>query len=298
MKFEKPSLSIDEQIELLKCRGMTVGNDAVARHYLEFVSYYRLRAYWSIFEISPEDGDAHTFRKGTAFDDVLEVYNFDRELRLLVLDAIERVEVAFRAHWAHHMAMTHGPHGYLNLDLYQRKEWHSENVSELTEQFERSKDAFAEHYRSKYDDPKLPPVWMAAEIISFGLLSKMINGLYRTDKKAIADSFEIEEGVFVSVCRHLNYVRNICAHHGRLWNKQFTITMRINKLPNDLKINMRDADSRRLHNTLVVLNYLLSIIAPKEEWRKRIVDLIDSSDLITPAKMGFPEDWRTRSAWK
>ena len=131
MKFEKPAVSVPDQIELLKRRGMIVGDEAQAQHYLSFISYYRLRAYWLPFEVPAANNGDHAFRDGTTFEDVLTLYIFDRELRLLVLDAIERVEVALRAQWAHHMAMTYGPHGYLEQGNYAHIGRHASAVARV-----------------------------------------------------------------------------------------------------------------------------------------------------------------------
>lgn len=299
MKFEKPAVSIPDQIELLKRRGMTVGDDADAQHYLRFISYYRLRAYWLPFEVPAANNGDHAFRDGTTFEDVLTLYIFDRELRLLVLDAIERVEVALRAQWAHHMAMKHGPHGYLEQGHYSIIRHHAKDVTALEKEFNRSEDTFAIHYRDKYASPALPPVWMAAELMSFGLLSKFYSNLKtRADRKAIADPFALDEAVVTSFAHHISTVRNICAHHGRFWNKRFTVTMTTPRFPAKLPVAMRDADPRYLHNTLVMLDYLLALIAPDNEWKKRLVALIDGCPLADPASMGFPADWRARAAWK
>ncbi len=299
MKFKKPSTSVSDQIVLLKKRGMVVDDEPGAEHYLRFISYYRLRAYWLPFEMSAENEGDHAFCDGTRFEDMLALYIFDRELRLLMLDAIERVEVALRAQWAHHMAMAHGPHGYLEQGHYAHIARHAEALAELNKEFSRSRDTFAVHYRGKYTSPKLPPVWMAAEVMSFGLLSKFYSALKRRhERQAVAKPFGLDEKVVASFAHHISYVRNICAHHGRLWNKRFTVKMAVPKYPARLPVAMRDADPRSLHNTLIMLDYLLSIIAPSSEWRNRIVALIDSCHLADPANMGFPEGWHTRSAWR
>jgi abortive infection bacteriophage resistance protein len=299
MKFAKPSTSIPDQIALLRGRGMVVDDEKCARHYLQFISYYRLRAYWLPFEVPAATDGAHAFRPGTRFEDVLTLYIFDRELRLLVLDAIERVEVALRGQWAHYMAMSHGPHGYLDQGHYAHIGRHATAVADLRSEFTRSKDTFAAHYRAKYTSPELPPVWMAAEVMSFGLLSKFFSDLMlRAERQAIAKPFSLDEKVVASFAHHMSHVRNICAHHGRLWNKRFTVKMTVPKYPAKLPVAMRGADPRYLHNTLVMLDYLLSIIAPGNEWRKRIVELIDGCPLADPASMGFPVDWRTRPSWR
>jgi abortive infection bacteriophage resistance protein len=298
MKFSKPATSIDDQIRLLRRRGMIVDDDDRARHYLKHISYYRLRAYWLPFEVPAQNGD-HAFRAETNFEDILNLYVFDRQLRLLVLDATERVEVTLRAQWAHHMAMKYRSHGYLDQALYSRRDRHASAVTRLTSEFNLSRDTFAKHYRSKYNNPNLPPVWMAAEIISFGQLSKWIYNLkLRADRQAIAKPFSLDEKALSSFVHHMSYVRNICAHHGRLWNKRFTVTMAVPKFPAKLPVVMRGADDRKVYNTLVMLDYLLSMVAPDTGWRERLVTLIDEYPLVDPADMGFPTDWKTRPSWK
>ncbi|CTQ33931.1 Abi family protein [Jannaschia rubra] len=299
MKFEKPSTSIPDQIELLRRRGMLIEDQGRAEHYLQFISYYRLRAYWLAFEVpAAEDGD-HAFREGTTFENVLGLYVFDRQLRLLMLDAIERVEVAIRAQWAHHMAMTHGPHGYLDQHLYKRRDRHGQAVSRLTDEFTYSRDTFAEHYREKYSSPTLPPIWMTAEIISFGQLSKWLYNLKRrADRNAIARPFGLDERILCSVAHHVSYVRNICAHHGRLWNKRFTVTMQVPVKPAALGKALEEADERRLHNTIVMLDHMLSLTAPESGWLGRVRALIEATPLAWPSAMGFPDGWQERDVWR
>lgn len=298
MKFAKPAISIDDQIALLRQRGLLIDDEASARHYLTHISYYRLRAYWLPFEDPHTDG-AHCFKESARFDDVLALYIFDRQLRLLVMDAVERVEVAIRAAWAHHMAMAHGAHGYTQQQHYASVTHHAKAVAELKKEFDRSRDTFADHYRTKYSSPALPPIWMAAEVMSFGLLSKFISDLkHRQERQVIARPFDIDERVLTSFAHHMSHVRNICAHHGRLWNRRLTIKMTVPKFPARLAVAMRGAEDRKLHNTLVMLDHLLEIIAPGTGWKGRLIDLIHQAPVADPAAMGFPADWSNRGFWR
>ena len=210
MKFAKPALSIPDQISLLERRGMAVPDKAKATHYLQHISYYRLRAYWLPFEqAAPADSD-HSFRPGSSFDDALSLYVFDRHLRLLVMDAVERIEVSLRGNWAHHLAMKYGSHGYIDAANYGHAERYAKALTSLLEEIDRSRDTFIEHYKRKYDDPELPPVWMAAEVMSLGQLSKWLGNLkHRADRQAIAKPYGLGETVVVSIAHHLTYVRNI-----------------------------------------------------------------------------------------
>ena len=299
MKFTKPALTIDGQIDLLARRGMSIPDRVRAAHYLRHISYYRLRAYWLPFEAPAPSDDDHRFLPGVSFEDALSLYVFDRQLRLLVMDAIERVEVSLRASWAHSLAIKYGSHGYADDDLYARADHHDRALASLTEEIDRSRDTFIAHYRRKYDEPDLPPVWMAAEIMSLGLLSKWIGNLrHRADRNLIAKPYGLDESVLVSLAHHLTYVRNICAHHGRLWNKQFTVTMKLPHSPSSLKLAMNPASVRKIYNTLAALGYLLNVVAPGSEWRKHLVALVEPRRPADWEAMGFPADWAQMPMWK
>lgn len=110
--FEKPPLGLDELVDRLVDRGLTVPDRDRARRYLRHIGYYRLSPYTIPFQ---RGGPDHLFRAGTGFDDVVDLYVFDRALRLLVMDALERVEVAVRAALTDHMSTTYGDsHWYIN----------------------------------------------------------------------------------------------------------------------------------------------------------------------------------------
>ena len=175
MKFSKQALTINEQIELLAQRGMAIDDRQSAHDNLKFISFHRLKAYWEPFELPRKNGGNRAFRDGTCFDDVLKLYRFDRKLRLLVLDAIEVVEVALRAIWANYMAECHGTHGYLEMKHYKTRKTNKDkksilvqliqilkgtkniepsrknidNINNLIKAFERSKAPNAVHYRKK-----------------------------------------------------------------------------------------------------------------------------------------------------
>lgn len=299
MRFTKPALSLNDQIALLERRNMAVPDHARAAHYLRHISYYRLRAYWLPYEMPAAAEGGHAFTPGTAFDDALSLYIFDRRLRLHVLDAIERIEVSLRAAWAHHLAMTYGPHGYLDPSLYDREHYNKAIIA-LRQEIERSRDTFMIHYRQKYDEPELPPVWMTAEIISLGQLSKWLGNLkHRADRRAIARPYGLDERVLRSFAHHMTHVRNICAHHGRLWNRQFTVTATLPRYPADLAqvLNTSEATSRRLYNTLAMIVWLLRIIAPGSAWKEGLLDLLAACPQANLAAMGFPRNWRAMQAW-
>lgn len=296
--FTKPSLPIADQLTLLEQRGLVVADRDLATHTLQHISYYRLRAYWLYFEVNPDDG-SHQLKPGTTLEDVLALYDFDRRLRLLINDAIERIEVAARGAWAHYLAMKYGPHGYLNAALYPRVHAFQKNLAQLQEEVDRSKDTFIEHYRRTYNSPKLPPIWMAAELMSFGLLSKFLSSLgKRSDKKAIARQFGLQDHVFTSFLHHLATIRNTCAHHGRLWNRRMVVTAPVPAAPDELRDTVEPAADRRIYNSLAIMLHIMRVIAPSADWPTKLTDLLDNHPTGDLAAMGFPANWKQRPLWQ
>jgi abortive infection bacteriophage resistance protein len=156
MRYEKPPKTFDEQIDLLLSRGMVIEDRQAAHHYLSHLNYYRLTAYWLPFEA---DHASHTFHPDTNFNAVLNLYVFDRELRLLLLDAIERVEVSLRTQWAYHLAHDYGAHAYLHSAIARKPDWWQSNLDSLHGEIERADEEFIKHYKRTYTDPPTPPIW-------------------------------------------------------------------------------------------------------------------------------------------
>lgn len=292
--FGKPATTHVQQVALLQQRGMVVNDPAAVEFYLRHLNYYRLGAYWLPFEV---DHPSHVFRPGTHFEDVLNLYVFDRELRLLVLDAIERVEVSVRSQWAYQMAHRHGPHSHLDVALaFKARHWRS-NLDKLSEEVNRSDEVFIKHLKTHYSEA-LPPTWAVCEVMSLGLLSRWYNNLKpMPTRRAIAATYGVDEKLLESWLRHLSLVRNTCAHHGRLWNREFTITPLLprNK-PGGMAVQCQ-AGSRKLYNTLVILLYCMDVIAPQHHWRARLRGLVDQHAIPLSA-MDFPVDWERLPIWQ
>ncbi len=178
--FNKPATTHAQQVALLQKRGMIIDDVAKAEFSLQHLNYYRLSAYWLPFEA---DHATHKFKPGTCFNDVLNLYSFDRELRLLVLDSIERIEVSVRSQWAYQIGHLHGSHAHLNSQLFNSKYWQS-NLTTLSKEVERSDETFIQHLKNTYNE-QLPPVWAVCEVMSLGLLSRWFSSLEpkRTPKR-------------------------------------------------------------------------------------------------------------------
>lgn len=294
MQFNKPPKTLEEQVVLLESRGMEVGDLDRAKRYLSHLNYYRLAAYWLPFE---QSHSPHCFKPGTQFNTILEHYIFDRELRLLVMDGIERIEVSLRTNWAYHLSHTYGPHAHLNPALFKARWPHGDNVAMLQMTVRRSSEVFIRHF-AKYDE-ELPPLWVICEVMTLGQLSKWYANLkHGLDRNMIANIYGLDEVNLTSFLHHLSIVRNHCAHHARLWNREFTFAWKLPKRkPVALPPNFNRVDGKRLYNTLVMLAYLMDSINPNS-WKVRLNGLFVKHQDIRSQSMGFPDDWRDRPIWQ
>lgn len=294
MKYTKPATTYQEQIQILRSRGLVIGDVSRATHYLAHLSYYRLAGYWLPFEA---DHCTHRFRPDVNFDDVLNLYFFDRELRLLLLDAIERVEVSLRALWAYYLAHRYGPHAHLDTRHGADLKLHAAHIARLEKELARSDETFILHYKRTYRSPASPPVWAVSEIMSFGSLSRWITHMIPADRAKVANEYGLDQGMLRGFVRHLTYVRNLCAHHSRVWNRQLTVTMPLPRSkPGILIPCINQYKVRNIYNTLVVLQYLLNIVSPGNSWYEQLKTKIEEYR-IDAVQMGFPNDWTAMSIW-
>lgn len=290
--FKKPATDYTKQVAILQARGMVIDDPDTAIFYLQHLNYYRLGAYWLPFEI---DHKSHQFKPNTLFKDVLNLYIFDRELRLLVLDAIERIEVSVRSQWSYQLGHLHHPHAHLNKQLFKEEHW-EQNLEQLKKEVSRSDEIFIKHHQNNYTE-ELPPVWAVCEVMSLGILSKWYSSLQpKKTRRSIASVYGIDDSILQSWLRHLTMVRNICAHHSRLWNREFTVIPKLSKSRSVSIIDQFIPESRKIYNTLVILLYFMDIISPQHNWRTRLKELINKHS-IPVNQMGFPTDWTEKNIW-
>jgi len=292
--YTKPPLSISEQVELLDSRGLIIGNKAKAEHYLSFISYYRLSGYAIAFEKINQGKREHQFKPGTTFEDILYLYNFDRLLRLLVMDAIERIEVAVRTQICLKLALIYqDSHWYMRDEIFTPTFNFEKFLGECRAEFAKSKEVFVRHYRSVYYSPELPPSWMIIELLSLGTWSHLYKNLAnRRDKKQVSDVFELSPVELESWLHALTYIRNLCAHHARLWNRHFTIT----PTPK-LKYRSYLMPGHTFATQAAMIHIMLNIITPNSGWVTRLIELLAKHPNINLIQIGFLKDWHQDAFW-
>ncbi len=230
----------------------------------------------------------------------MDYYIFDRRLRLIVFDAIERIEIAFRTQIINQCALEHGSHWYEDGSLF-RKKYHFDNdLQAIDKVIERSSEVFIEHYNEKYDNPDRPPAWMVLEIVSLGTLSKLYNNLkLGRAKKTISGKFNLGHPFILESWMHaISNVRNICAHHSRFWNRKLAVAPKLPKLTSLPFINKKDIDVHKPYAVLCCMAYLMDVINPKHHFKHRLFNLLDEFDQIETKYMGFPKYWDNEALWQ
>lgn len=263
-----------------------------------------------------EDGICtNAFLDHTNWDKVYNLYVFDRKLRLLIFDAIERIEIAIRAQIIYQLSHKYGSHWQDNPDIFKVEKLRNKKGDEtiidvfadiqkhIKEQIKNNKaEVFIQHYVTKYDIPATPPSWMSVEIMYFNHLSKICGQLKeRSDVVAISKLFELPPDVFCSWLHAINYIRNICAHHARLWNRDMNIVpKKLDYSKNKIWIaNPKTVQRGKLYYFLCMLNYFLQSINPNSKYKVRLIALLEEyKDVVNPGYMGFPSKWEEDALWR
>lgn len=328
MPYSKPWLSYNDQLTLLESRGLLITDRPAALEYLERIGYYRLSGYWYAFRErsgelvlldngkKPKNPKSSTmalehFKAGATFKNAVDLYVFDKRLRLLVMDALERIEVALRVDTSHALGKL-DPFAYLKpellfadfchkLDSRNGVTDHHSWLSKHAQLISRSKEEFVKHNKAKYGLPL--PIWVACEVWDFGTLSTLFSGMREQEQDGISALYGRSNGrVFASWLRSLNYLRNVCAHHSRLWNRNIIDQP---KLPDTAEVawvadftNNNHAIAR-CFLLLKICQHLLLVINPSSTWpakmREQLVDFPDLAHIGLDLKgMGVTADWSNK----
>jgi abortive infection bacteriophage resistance protein len=314
--YTKPHLSFDDQVQLLKSRRMIIDDPVAAAQLLSAVGYYRLSGYWYPYrrQLGPTQRDDQ-FVEGTTFNTVVRLYDADRRLKLHVLDAIERVEIALRVKIGFTLGKR-GAYAHLhptNLDGQftrsngRQPSKYDDWLAKLLSAQARSSEEFIVHFQQKYDGRL--PVWVATEIMDFGTTAHLYRGLKAADRNAIARELDVVDRhglgnghALGNWLRVLNYVRNTCAHHSRLWNRHLVYKIAARQLasiPELQHLSRPDVTHRRIYSTLCVLAFVSHRVG-QGDWASPLRELLSAE---VPAcgrslsELGFPADWAANWPW-
>lgn len=310
--YNKIPLNFNDQIALLKSRNLIIENEAKALSYLHEISYYRLSAYFLPYQKAKDK-----FENNTTFDQIIKTYSFDRELRLLVFDCIERIEVAIRTQFIYQMSLHYNDSHWQDNQNHFITPYYNK-IGNLVNPFAdfqaiiskaktaRTPETFIKHYINNYHKPANPPSWMCFELLTIGELSHIYRGLKNNaDKKRIADFFDVHPTVFTSWLHTLTYVRNICAHHSRLWNRDLAIEPEKLLKPKGNWVAKPFENNKRVFYFLCVLRYMLLRANPSNSMKQKAENLFYKYPSVPIKYLGIPSDgkgnllnWQNESLWK
>lgn len=312
--------SFEEQRSILTERGLQVDDREAAMSYLERIGYYRLSGYWYSFRQLEQQHDgngqlrphrSNTFIEGSHFRDIVQLYVFDKKLRLLALDALERIEMALRVDIAHLLGEKdihahENPqclHGRFSKQVQRKgyakgKTWHQLWLEKYQQHLHRARrEPFVTHYLNKYG--RLP-IWVSVEVWDFGMMSKLYAGMKIADQDRIATKYGAQDGhTLAEWLRSLNFIRNVSAHHSRLWN--------INVLERSAPLT--DAaywlalNNARPFFYFCLMQKLMRNICPNSTWHFRFQGLMKefpqtASKAVSLRDSGLIDDWQSWELWK
>jgi abortive infection bacteriophage resistance protein len=292
--YQKPALSYTEQLTQLKERGLAIENEPLFLELLEKKSYYRLSGYWYPLLADKQN---HVFKEGSNFNQAYSMYCFDRDLRQLIIKELEEIEVAVRAKMIYIFSHQFGPFWYRQTEYFKKPHIHSETLEKIRIEFARSDAQFIQAFKRKYTDD-LPPSWTAFEIISFGVISRLFsNAKPGKSKRQVADFFGLDDRTFSSWLHGFVYVRNICAHHSRLWNRVMRIQPMIPITPKHQWLNNLAIRNDRTYFILSMILYLLRSINESNSVLDDFKGLLRKYPNIHTVAMGFPSMWEKEPLW-
>lgn len=295
ISYSKQLISFTDQITLLKQRGMVLGNETKALHLLQNISYYRLSGYWYPLLA---DKQRHIFKPGSTFEAAYNIYKFDSELRKLIIAELEKIEVAVRTQTAYILSTQYHAHWFEDSSLFSNPVRHTKVLAKIEEEYNRSDEEFITAFKAKYSD-YFPPSWMTMEIASFGTLSILYGNLQPgRAKRSIAAYFGLPDTVFASWLHCIVYVRNICAHHSRLWNRILSIRPLMPRSPRNTFIALPASGTQQTYFVLSMIIYLLNTVNPNHSFISRFKELLNRYPSIDVRAMGFPINWENEKLWE
>lgn len=290
--YTKTPLSSQDLVSLLQQRGLQVRDHDRAAHYIQYVGYFRLSMYF----IPYYERGQKKFRSGVTFDDILNLYIFDRQLRLLTLNPIQRIEIAIRSTLSNHMSLAYGAFWFLDESLFDDASKHSVFLSIATDRATPANKNISQtckHFFEAYGGSRFPPSWILFEELTIGCWSKLFSNIKsKQDKRAIAGHFGFKAKGFASWLHFLTVLRNALAHHARFWNATFPFApAKIHKYAREC------GDISGAYQNFVVITHLLRTFTRQSSWPKQLAEHLNNCPLSIYGHMHFPCAWEKLPFW-
>ncbi|MCK5589133.1 MAG: Abi family protein [Candidatus Pacebacteria bacterium] len=288
MRYTKLPKTVNEQIDLLKDRGLIIDDEKKARKFLENVSYYHLSIYFKYFQ----EKESNNFLNNIKFDDIKNIYIFDKKLRLLVSDILERIEQSFKSKIINTMSAKENKPFWISEYIYSKDDKVRDNIRGFLLELRDSREEYIKSFYQKYTEDDFPPAWMIIESLSFGQTVMVYKNLTSDNQKLISASCNnLSVALMRSWFHSFSYMRNICAHHGRLWNREMTIkpSLRYPKF----RYLFTQMNQTKLFNYILLVLFVDSNFCNNQGFVNELENIIKKHNIDTNY-MGFPSDWKSR----
>jgi len=297
INYTKTCTLPQDLIPLLKNRGLSIPDEQKAISYLTNIGYYRLSAY--CYPLLKEPKSEHIYKDGATFDLIMNMYRFDRELRILIFNEIEKIEIAFRSILVNYVSdALHDVFWMTDVQYFHNPAIFSKTFELIQSEIEKSKEEFIAHFQNKYSNP-YPPAWMIAEIVTLGILCVTYNNLRsRAIQKKIAGYFRLPASVFSSWIMILANLSNLCGHHVRIWNKENSLIPSPLISPIFPWIGNSTTDVKRIYYRICIIKYLLFTVSPDNKFTQKLKLLLAEYPTIDIKAMGFPAGWHNEPLWQ
>lgn len=284
LKKHQPSMTVEEQIKNLKSIGLVIEDEAYARKILNDISYFRLvKAYSLNLKAKNDDYDG-----SVTFEQIVDLYLFNANFRQILFPVVEKIEINVRCRLGNYFSERYGVLGYLQKDNFANGEYFDIFLDDMAEELRRnSKAPFVQNFQKNYEGGHLP-FYALVEVFSFGTLSKFYKNMLNTDKKAVAKTFGVGYTYLESWLESISYVRNICAHYGRLYNAKLSKTPMLYKEYSEAGIG-----NNRIFGVLLCMRTLLKGDSHWNIFVDQIDMLFEKYEKVDIKTMGFPEDWQS-----
>lgn len=285
--FTKKPTTIEEQIGILQDRGMLITDIEQAKRFLLYCSYYRFCGYALHFEELTASGDrTHRYKPDTTFSAVELIYHFDAALRRIIFHYTSLIEIDFRSTISNESAWYYNDaHWFLENRYFQDAERHSHFIELCKIEVSRSRELFIASYKSKYDTPSLPPIWMLTELMPFAVWSKVYQNLSDKNlRKFIANRHKIPEWYLISWLQSLTVLRNACAHHVRIWNRNFNLAPRLSP---GISKKVKASNNRKIYVIFLIIYDMLKKLGRAEDFRTEVETLLIRNPSINPKHLGI-----------
>lgn len=294
--FPKTYLSPADIVALLTNRGLGIANPGRAEHYIRNIGYYRLSAY--LYPLLQMPKEAHRYKTRSKFQDALNLYRFDKKLRLILFNEIEKVEVALRSALANVVAEETGNIFWMtDASMFANADKFNRTMALVDKELKSSKEDFILHFKMKYSNA-YPPAWILIEILPLGVVTRIYENLAdNTLRKKIAARFSLTIPVFTSWMTVVTLTRNSCCHHSRVWNKSNAIPPLIPKKLNG-KWVVSIVSPKRIFYNICIIKWFVDIVSPNNDMKGHLQQLLADYPMIDIKAMGFPANWQEEPLWK